>query len=259
MAAGQRVDGREADLVRLQETLYSSRNPTRRWLHVSRRNWIIARLGELAASGRSDRALEVGPGSGVYLPRLASLYTEVVASDIERAYLEHVEGLATNHPNLVLAVDDVNRTGLEPGSFDLVLCSEVIEHINDSQSALVSMRRLLREGGKLLMTTPQRWSPLEVLGRVAFAPGIIQLVRLIYREPILKTGHVNVLTAEEARRQLGAAGFEIVASHVAGLYLPLVAEFGGETGLRLERSLERRLRAGRLSGLLWTQFYIARA
>lgn len=246
-----------AELLQLQETLYSSRNPTRRWLHRTRLARIQDALRLAAAAGPARRALEVGPGSGVYLPLLAELFDEVVASDVEEEFLAHARRLAEAHPNLTAVHDDVTDSHLEPGSFDLVLCSEVIEHLPDSRLALQGIHRLLAPGGRLVLSTPQRHSPLELAGRVAFMPGVIQVVRAIYRESILPTGHVNVLTAAEARRQLEAAGFRVLDSWTSGAYLPLVAELTGRLGLRLEKWLERRLAGTRLSRLLWIQYYVA--
>ena len=85
------------------------------------------------------------------------------------------------------------------------------------------------------------------------------MVRLIYREPILATGHINLLTAATARRQLAEAGFEVLESDQSGVYIPLIAEFTGQHGLKLEQWIERRIKGGRLSGLLWIQYYLARA
>ncbi len=193
----------------------------------------------------------MGPGGGVYLPVLAELAGTVVASDVQADFLEHAEGLRGEHPGLELVTDDITASELPTASFDLILCSEVIEHIADSPAALRSMHRLLRPGGRLVLSTPQRHSPLELAARVATRPGIVELVRLVYREPILELGHVNLLTRAE--------GFEIEERHLGGLYLPLLAELGGRLALRLERKLEARLRHGHLSRLLWTQCYIARA
>jgi SAM-dependent methyltransferase len=247
----------ESELVALQRTLYASRNPTRRWLHCARRDWLFGALRRLAAEG-GEAALEVGPGSGVYLPPLASLYRRVVAIDIEQAYLRHLAPLAERHPNLTVVEDDITRSALAPGSFDLVLCTEVLEHVPDSPRALAGIHRLLKPGGVLLMSTPQRYSTLEVAARVAFLPGVIDLVRRVYREPVLEAGHVNLLTARAAERQLAGAGFRIEARHKSGLYLPVVAEAGGERAARLAQWLERRLRGTALDWLLWTQYYVAR-
>ena len=247
------------ELVELQNTLYRSRNPTRRWLHTSRRDWIIEALRRASSAGPPQRALEIGPGSGVYLPVLAGLARQVVASDVEPAFLDHAEALRGEHPNLSLVADDITATALEPESFDLILCSEVVEHIRDSPAALRSMHRLLRPGGALVLSTPQRWSPLELSARVATLPGVVRLARLVYREAILPLGHINLLTGRQARAQLDEAGFTVAEHHLSGLYLPILAEAGGRRALALERRLEARLRPSRLSGLLWTQYFVARA
>src|SRR5262245_43166813 len=166
----------DTELVELQETLYTSKNPTRRWLHCTRRDWIVDELQRYAYEGRRDRALEVGPGSGIYLPVLAKLYTEVTASDVEQAYLKHAGALIASNPNLSLVSDDITHTKLPEASFDLILCTEVIEHISDSASAIAGMHHLLKAGGILVLSTPQRWSLLELTSKIAFMPGVINLV-----------------------------------------------------------------------------------
>jgi 2-polyprenyl-3-methyl-5-hydroxy-6-metoxy-1,4-benzoquinol methylase len=248
----------ESELVALQETLYRSSNPTRRWLHCIRRDWIVEALRRHAPPVRA-RALEVGPGSCIYLPVLGRLFTEVVATDIEAAFLKHAAPLRHSQPNLQLALDDICASSLPAASFDLILCTEVIEHIADSAAALRGMRRLLKPDGVLVLSTPQRYSPLELAARIAFLPGVIQLVRRIYNEPVLETGHINLMTARTVQRQLRETGFELREQHQTGMYLPLLAEFGGVRALRLEQWLERRLRGTIGAGLLWTQYYIAGA
>jgi SAM-dependent methyltransferase len=248
----------ELELVALQETLYRSSNPTRRWLHCTRRDWIIDALRRNRAPAKL-RALEVGPGSGVYLPELAALFGTVVASDIECAYLRNATRLCARLPNLQLLEDDICNSAMAAHSFDLILCTEVLEHIRDSAAALAGMHRLLKPGGVLVLSTPQRYSPLELAAKIAFLPGVIQLVRLIYREPILATGHINLMTAGTVRRQLSDAGFAVEQQHQSGMYIPLIAEFGGARALRLEQKLERQLRGKAGGALLWTQYYIARA
>lgn len=248
----------DSELLALQETLYRSSNPTRRWLHCSRRDWIADALRRHAPAD-PVRALEVGPGSCIYLPVLARLFKEVVAADIEAAYLKHAASLRHSLPNLELALDNICASTLPPASFDLILCTEVVEHIADSAAALRGMRRLLKRDGVLVLSTPQRYSPLEQAARIAFLPGVIGLVRRIYQEPVLETGHINLMTARTVQRQLRDAGFTLCEQHRSGMYLPLLAEFGGAFALRLEQWLERRLRGTAGAGLLWTQYYVARA
>lgn len=249
----------QSDVVALQETLYASRNPTRRWLHLERLERISAELRRCAAeAGRRERALEVGPGAGPYVELLCELFDEVVATDIQRDFLEHVGAKHRARTDLTLIEDDITASALEPESFDVVLCSEVIEHTTDPLAVLRGIRRILRPGGTLILSTPQRWSTVEIAGRVAFLPGFIQLVRAIYREPVLPTGHINLLTRGQLAGLLASAGLQPQRSALSGLYLPLVAEVGGSRALRLERRLARRIAQGPLAGLLWTQYWIAK-
>jgi len=243
-------------LLELQQTLYASRNPTRRWLHCMRRDWIIGAI-DRCRSPRPRAALEVGPGSGIYLPVLAAAFDRVVASDVEPEFLEHARSLAGIHGNIFTVEDDIQASALPEATFDLILCTEVIEHIANSKAVLANIRRLLKPGGMLILSTPQRYSLLEIAARAAFLPGVIDIVRVIYREPIIATGHINLMTARALRRELEQAGFVINEQFTSGLYLPLVAEFLGRAGLAFERSCERLLRRVGLTGILWTQFYVA--
>lgn len=246
-----------SQLVELQQTLYNSKNPTRRWLHCTRRNWIVSRIHQYANQKQQKLALEIGPGSGIYLPVLGEQFEKVIASDIEKDYLEHISCLQNKYPHLNLVVDNITNSRLSRASFDLILCTEVIEHIADSVSAIKEMYRLLKPGGILILSTPQKWSPLELVAKIAFMPGIISLVRLIYNEPILETGHINLMTAKQVTHQLQINGFSIRERFKSGMYLPLIAEFTGKWGLQLEQWLEKKLRNRPLDWSLWTQYYIA--
>ncbi len=238
-------------LVALQETLYASRNPTRRWLHVSRKLWIE---DAIRSAGPGERALEVGPGSGVYLPALSESFSSVTAVDVEPAHLTHLQPL---HPSVEFVQADITNPAELEGPFDLVLCSEVVEHIRDSRGAIATMADLLRPGGVLILSTPQRYSTLELASKIAFLPGVVRVVRAVYREPVLEQGHINLMTRQSLRGQLAEAGLRVEREHLSGVYVPFLAEFTGRLGLRIARGMEPLIRRSPLSGLLWTQYCVA--
>jgi SAM-dependent methyltransferase len=248
----------EAQLIGLLETLYNSSNPTRRWLHCTRRDWLVARIVECARE-RPGRALEVGFGAGVYLRALAGHYQEVVATDLDQSKLEYVRARTADLPNLEVMLDDITDSNLPAHIFDLVLCSEVLEHIRDTNRAIAGIRRALAPGGLLIVSTPQRHSLMELACKFAFMPGVINLVRRVYREAVFETGHISLMTERQMRHALESAGFRIRQEFKSGLYLPFVAEFAGVTGMRFEQWLQERLRNSPLSWTLWTQYYVAQS
>src|SRR5262245_25259002 len=105
--AGTETEGM-TDIVSLQGTLYVSRNPTRRWLHTARRDLVIEAIRN-ASVPRLDRALEVGPGSGVYLPALCERFQRVTALDLEQAHVEHLKKNVGGLANLELVIGDLGR------------------------------------------------------------------------------------------------------------------------------------------------------
>jgi len=246
----------DKELVDLQETIYSSKNPTRRWIHNARKNWIMNALHQTISAIPEASVLEVGPGSGCYLPTLSKLSKKAMASDIQRAYLNNAQHLLPQHDNLSLTVDDITTPKLEAAQFDVILCTEVIEHIPDSTAALKGMHKLLKPGGILILSTPQKYSPLEMAAKIAFLPGIIDIVRWIYKEPIIETGHINLLTESQLRKQINQANFSILEKAKTGVYIPVLAEFTGHTGLKIEKWLETTINNTAFDWALWTQYFI---
>jgi 2-polyprenyl-3-methyl-5-hydroxy-6-metoxy-1,4-benzoquinol methylase len=243
-------------LVELQQTLYTSRNPTRRWLHVTRRELVVEAI-RTAPVVAAERALEVGPGSGVYLPALCSRFNSVTALDIEPAHTQALAGLAASLPNLDLSVGDLCKTAWhEP--FDLVLCSEVVEHVPDPEAFIAGLGRAVRPGGILILSTPQPFSIMELTSSVALSSPFIGLTRRVYQEPVLPTGHISVMRRREVLQHLAEAGFDVLSSRYFGLYVPLLAETGGKYSVAILRHLEPVLNFCGLSGLLWTQLHVAR-
>ncbi len=116
--------------------------------HVSRYRWAAA-----AAAGR--RVLDAGCGTAYGARLLAEGGArEVLGVDIAQAVLEAV---APTMPESVrLAPGDVRALDLQDGSFDLVVCFEVIEHVADPAAVLDELVRVLAPGGLLLISSPNR-------------------------------------------------------------------------------------------------------
>lgn len=121
------------------------------------------------------RALDLGCGAGDVSLLLAGRCRTVVAADLAGANVEltrrnlHESGVEGTH----VLQSDAERLPFADGSFDLVVLADVIEHIPDAGRALSEVRRVLRDGGRLVCVTPLRGT-LGILGtmdRVAGAVG----------------------------------------------------------------------------------------
>jgi SAM-dependent methyltransferase len=51
---------------------------------------------------------------------------------------------------------DISDMDLPDGSFDLILCSHVLEHVPDDRAAMSELRRVLADGGLALLLVPYR-------------------------------------------------------------------------------------------------------
>jgi SAM-dependent methyltransferase len=96
---------------------------------------------------------------------------------------------------------------------DAVLLSEVIEHLVDPDSALDEIRRVLRPGGHLMLSTPNlaAWYNRALL-LAGVQPVFSEVsLRAIHGRPGREVvGHLRLYTARALREFVAAAGFEVV-------------------------------------------------
>jgi len=110
--------------------------------------------------------LDVGCGFGYGASLLATRGAEqVVALDLEHRNVREVAQVYSNLNNLTELVMDAQRLGLKDKSFKDVTCFEVIEHVPKPDMLLSELRRVLKEDGLLLLTTPNRALRLRPLQR----------------------------------------------------------------------------------------------
>ena len=99
---------------------------------------------------RAQRALDLGCGDGRLTRELDA--AETVAADVSDVAL--ARAAARVPAARLVPLDPDAPLPLEDGSFDLVLCAETVEHVRDVQLLLSEVRRVLRPGGRLAVTTP---------------------------------------------------------------------------------------------------------
>lgn len=105
----------------------------------------------LDAVGSGERVLDVGCSSGYLSEPLSQRGNTLVGIELDATAAREAERWCER-----VLVGDVETMELpfEPGSFDVVLCGDVIEHLRDPGAALARLRPLLVPGGRLVVSTP---------------------------------------------------------------------------------------------------------
>lgn len=250
------IDKSNNELNQLQHVIYSSRNPMRKWLHSTRKKYIYEAILSIEKTELKS-AVEIGPGSGLYIPPLCANFARVTVIDIEMAHLSAIEPLKYQFTNLETLEQDITLPYYDD-KFDLVLCSEVIEHVQDTEKFVSSLSKLTATCGTLIISTPQPFSILELVSKIGLSPLFINVVRKIYKEPVLPTGHIGLIPEKKLITLLNKYGYVVNQTLKFGLYIPLIAEFGGIRGVKFAKLLEKYLLKIGCTWPLWTQLHICK-
>ena len=166
---------------------------------------------DLALAGlrpvRGLKILDVPCASGGFAAQLESEGATCVAADLAAA-MRH-------QPAVVL---DMNRSLPFPdGAFDAVTCLEGIEHTHDPRALIREFHRLLRPGGRLVLSTPNIHN---LRSRIKFA----LRGTLFWFDPreVTGIGHVTVIPYFILKHLLAEAGFSNLVVQTNGSVRPSV-------------------------------------
>jgi SAM-dependent methyltransferase len=114
--------------------------------------WQRRRSLLLAEARPGLRVLDLGCGAGRFVAALDDAGADPVGVELAEAALERARRNAPGADLRLLEPD--GSLPLEHAGVDLVWCSEVLEHVADTAYLLLEIRRVLRPGGRLLVTVP---------------------------------------------------------------------------------------------------------
>jgi SAM-dependent methyltransferase len=120
------------------------------WWFQGRRRLLGALIRELGLSS-ADRVLDVGCGAGANLRLLSDMGLPSVAGlDLNASSIRFCREKGLGE----IEQGDLQHLPFAGESFDLVLATDVLEHVDDDERAVEEIRRVLRPGGTALITVP---------------------------------------------------------------------------------------------------------
>jgi SAM-dependent methyltransferase len=138
------------------------------WLEPSLRN--ITHLVLKHAPPGGGRALDVGCGTGRVAFRLADRGYRVEGVDIEPRAIElalRIRDSRSASDCAFRVADYRDPAEVLPAHYDLVVCSEVLEHIDGYRAIIQNMHRALKPAGRLIVTVPYDMRKFSILDRYA--------------------------------------------------------------------------------------------
>lgn len=100
--------------------------------------------------------VDLASGEGYGAAWLAGVADRVVGVDIDPASVQHAEARYARFSNLRFLVGDIHALPLADASVDIVTCFEAIEHVQDPRRVVEEVARILKPGGTLLVSTPNK-------------------------------------------------------------------------------------------------------
>lgn len=155
--------------------------------------WLYLRGGALL--GGAPHVLHLAP-EGVVAERLREAAGDYVSADLE--------------PGRADVAADLTALPFDDESFDLIVCSHVLEHVPDDRAAMCELHRVLRPGGTALVQTPVNYEQSATYED----PGVLDPAERERR--FSQFDHVRVY-GPDLRERLESAGFTVAIADAAKL------------------------------------------
>jgi SAM-dependent methyltransferase len=161
--------------------------------------------------GPGSKVIDVGCGAGRHAFEAYRRGADVIAFDQDEAELRGVEailrgmaeeGQAPASATAEVRAGDALALPYDDETFDVVIASEILEHVPADDAAIAELTRVLKTGGTLVVTVP-RWLPER----------ICWLLSDEYHAN--EGGHIRIYRADQLRGKIASRGMRFTHTHFA--------------------------------------------
>ncbi len=168
------------------EKLYSSKNLLIKYIHMGR----LKKIMSLIPKRKNIKILDAGCGEGQLLSMISkkfgSLNLKLYGTDITTISLKSAK---KRIKNTKFSLQDLRNLDYKDEFFDIIICTEVIEHIPEYKKVLKELKRVLKKVGTLIISFPNEF--LWTISRF-----------FLRRKPIREPGHVNSFSPKKIIKEV---------------------------------------------------------
>lgn len=181
------------------------------------------------------RILDVGCGAGELLTiPLGNIGVEILGIDIHPLSISHARERNT-HNNVKFECKNIDQLSAKP-SYDVIICSEVLEHVPEPQDLLFAMKKRLKEDGICVVTIPNGYGPKEMeirFWKLLESLGVIKILRFLkhliapknrnkengnkgstFKDTLnLESPHIQFFSYKKFQKMVETSGFFIEKQH----------------------------------------------
>ncbi len=198
---------------------------------------MVAREIKSKGKGAAVSIMDMGCNRGYDVFRMNRKFAESSLSftglDISPVDIEYAKDVATreNLGNCSFVVGNAESTEFKDNSFDIVVCSELLEHVPQPEKVMKEIYRIVKKGGIAIISTPNADNRLGKLKK--FAP---RKLKQNWNQPVPKQKD------EERYKQVAKDGF---------INLPHISEKGIKEWIKISEGIGFKVEDIKRGSLMW--------
>lgn len=124
----------------------------------------FSKIIDLLGNDNYSNLLEIGTGSGIFIPELSKHCKKIFACDIHSRF-DHIPKLCDHYgiKDYDVRTQNIEETNYPDNSFDVIIAVSVLEFVNDIQKAIGEIKRIMKTDGIFITICPMESKFLDML------------------------------------------------------------------------------------------------
>ncbi len=147
-----------------------------------------------------SKILDVGCASGWFLTQVSKSYPKAKCHGID-IYDKAIKFGEKKYPKIKFSVADADKIPYKANTFDLVICTEVLEHVDEPKKTLLEMKRVLKKNGRAVIELDS--------GSLLFT--VVWYLWGLSKGKVWSHSHLHSFNVKTLERLLKSVGFVIIS------------------------------------------------